>query len=398
MQQANYAPQVVDWFSEEYSPQFAQQTAPESNGDLVLMSATAAYEEASANPGLQLMESWMNRVAARLRTRTSSPSWPGRPAGLRAGGQGGPAPTSPGSPHHQAPGHHQLDGDGVTPPVNIGAEDPVEVLLLHEDRERDVPAGLPDRAQHLRLQQRLPPVLADRPPDPMHEFLEFTIIGIVLGAAYAVAASGLVVTYATSGIFNIAHGAIGMFMAFVYWQLSVGWHINTGARASSSPSSSWPRSSGAVSNAAVIQWMDPHQRRHRPGLTVGLTLLLFGLVKNYIWKPTARVRPAVLRLRRLQLPGRARRLGGGHHGRRRPGHRHRSAPVPLPDPHRHRHARRRRQPAASSASSAAGPAGSPPSAGPSGPRWPRWPASGGPAPAAPAAHLTLLVIDAYAAA
>ena len=44
----------------------------------------------------------------------------------------------------------------------------------------------------------------------MHEFLEFTIIGIVLGAAYAVAASGLVVTYATSGIFNIAHGAIGM--------------------------------------------------------------------------------------------------------------------------------------------------------------------------------------------
>ena len=66
----------------------------------------------------------------------------------------------------------------------------------------------------------------------MHEFLEFTIIGIVLGSAYAVAASGLVVTYATSGIFNIAHGAIGMFMAFVYWQLSVGWHINTGCPSS----------------------------------------------------------------------------------------------------------------------------------------------------------------------
>ena len=63
MQQANYAPQVVDWFSEEYSPQFAQQTAPESNGDLVLMSATAAYEEAGGNPGMQLMESWLNRVA-----------------------------------------------------------------------------------------------------------------------------------------------------------------------------------------------------------------------------------------------------------------------------------------------------------------------------------------------
>src|SRR3974390_404354 len=59
---------------------------------------------------------------------------------------------------------------------------------------------------------------------PMHDSLAFTIIGIVTGAAYAIAASGLVVTYATSGVFNIAHGAIGMLMAYVYWQLVDGWH------------------------------------------------------------------------------------------------------------------------------------------------------------------------------
>jgi branched-chain amino acid transport system permease protein len=59
----------------------------------------------------------------------------------------------------------------------------------------------------------------------MHEFLTFAIIGVVTGAAYAVAASGLVVTYSTSGIFNIGHGAIGMLMAFMYWQLVVPWHI-----------------------------------------------------------------------------------------------------------------------------------------------------------------------------
>ncbi len=57
----------------------------------------------------------------------------------------------------------------------------------------------------------------------MNEFLSFTIIGIVTGAAYAITASGLVVTYATSGVFNIAHGAIGMLMAYVYWQLVTGW-------------------------------------------------------------------------------------------------------------------------------------------------------------------------------
>jgi branched-chain amino acid transport system permease protein len=61
----------------------------------------------------------------------------------------------------------------------------------------------------------------------VHAFIAYTIIGIVFGATYAVAASGLVVTYATSGIFNVAHGAIGMVMAFVYWQLSVAWHVPT---------------------------------------------------------------------------------------------------------------------------------------------------------------------------
>ena len=58
----------------------------------------------------------------------------------------------------------------------------------------------------------------------MDQFLTFTIIGLVTGALYAVAASGLVVTYTTSGIFNFAHGAFGMLAAFLYWQLRVEWN------------------------------------------------------------------------------------------------------------------------------------------------------------------------------
>ena len=59
----------------------------------------------------------------------------------------------------------------------------------------------------------------------MDQFLTFTIIGLVTGSLYAIAASGLVVTYTTSGIFNFAHGATGMFAAFVYWKLryDLGW-------------------------------------------------------------------------------------------------------------------------------------------------------------------------------
>jgi len=59
----------------------------------------------------------------------------------------------------------------------------------------------------------------------MHDLLAFTIVGIVTGAIYAVAASGLVVTYTTSGVFNFAHGAIGMIGAFSYWELRVNQHM-----------------------------------------------------------------------------------------------------------------------------------------------------------------------------
>jgi branched-chain amino acid transport system permease protein len=55
-------------------------------------------------------------------------------------------------------------------------------------------------------------------------FLAFTIVGLVVGSIYALTATGLVVTYITSGIFNFAHGAIGMVAAFVFWELSVKHH------------------------------------------------------------------------------------------------------------------------------------------------------------------------------
>ncbi len=59
----------------------------------------------------------------------------------------------------------------------------------------------------------------------MQELLTFTIIGLSTGAIYAVVASGLVVTYTTSGIFNLAHGATGMLAAFTYWQLRFDWGL-----------------------------------------------------------------------------------------------------------------------------------------------------------------------------
>jgi len=58
----------------------------------------------------------------------------------------------------------------------------------------------------------------------MDEFLTATILGLATASILAVAASGLVLTYTTTGIFNFAHGALGMLGAFTYWQLRVDWH------------------------------------------------------------------------------------------------------------------------------------------------------------------------------
>jgi branched-chain amino acid transport system permease protein len=70
-------------------------------------------------------------------------------------------------------------------------------------------------------------IVANRGPAPFssESILTFLVVGVSLGGIYAITALGLVVTYSTTGIFNFAHGAIGAFLAFVYWELRVnrGW-------------------------------------------------------------------------------------------------------------------------------------------------------------------------------
>jgi len=55
----------------------------------------------------------------------------------------------------------------------------------------------------------------------MKSYLPFVVIGLTTGSVYAIAAMGLVVTYSTSGVFNFAHGAVGMVGAFAFYSLTV---------------------------------------------------------------------------------------------------------------------------------------------------------------------------------
>ncbi|MGH9014791.1 MAG: ABC transporter permease subunit [Acidimicrobiia bacterium] len=66
----------------------------------------------------------------------------------------------------------------------------------------------------------------------MEKFVNLVISGAVAGAIYSIMASGLVLTYQTSGIFNFAHGAVAFVTAFLFFQLhqptsagGLGWPI-----------------------------------------------------------------------------------------------------------------------------------------------------------------------------
>ena len=120
----------------------------------------------------------------------------------------------------------------------------------------------------------------------MRDLVTFTILGITTGAIYAVAASGLVVTYTTSGIFNFAHGAMGMLAAFTYWEL----RINRG----------WPAPlaliavifvlaplAGALIERVLMRGLEGVSQATSMVVTIGLMLGLIG-VANTIWKPRDR--------------------------------------------------------------------------------------------------------------
>src|SRR5277367_3772126 len=53
----------------------------------------------------------------------------------------------------------------------------------------------------------------------MQDFLPFIVIGIATGAVYGLAGVGLVLAYKTSGIFNLAYGAIAALTVFVFYWL-----------------------------------------------------------------------------------------------------------------------------------------------------------------------------------
>jgi branched-chain amino acid transport system permease protein len=55
--------------------------------------------------------------------------------------------------------------------------------------------------------------------------IDYALAGLGLGAIAALSGVGLLITYRATGVFNVAHGAIAMIAAYLYWQLSDQWGL-----------------------------------------------------------------------------------------------------------------------------------------------------------------------------
>jgi branched-subunit amino acid ABC-type transport system permease component len=125
----------------------------------------------------------------------------------------------------------------------------------------------------------------------LHLTPSYTVIGIVLGGVYALAAVGLVLIYRVSGVLNFAHGAVAMFATFTAYEVSTvrgapGW---VGALVA------------IVTGAALgfaIEWLTIRPLHGRPALvkvvvTIGW-LLVLQTAAGLIWGATAYHQPVRL--------------------------------------------------------------------------------------------------------
>jgi len=123
----------------------------------------------------------------------------------------------------------------------------------------------------------------------MSELAAFTVIGLGLGAIFALAALGIVLIYRATGVLNFAHGAMGMFSTFVAWQVFYGW-VHPGWLPA------WALTAvavlvglafavllGLVLELAVFQWVRTRPPVTKAVITIGVLLALQSAA-SLIWK------------------------------------------------------------------------------------------------------------------
>src|SRR5438270_624168 len=135
----------------------------------------------------------------------------------------------------------------------------------------------------------------------MSFWLSLILAGIGTGCIYSLAGMGIVLTYKATGIFNFAHGAIAMVVAYILWQLNSQWHLGLAIAAPLTVLIAGP-GIGLLLERLVFR---PLQKRgagtsEKLVATLGVFLLFVGAAQK-IWTGTERHGPQLVSNKPLHL-------------------------------------------------------------------------------------------------
>ena len=119
------------------------------------------------------------------------------------------------------------------------------------------------------------------------DFQPFIVTGLALGGVYALSGVGMVVLYRTTGVLNLAFGAVGAMGALIAWELinNHGWPDRCSAYlVCVAASAAWSRSLYGVLFGPPLAGRDPLVKATA---TLGLALILLGAM-SWIWSDKAR--------------------------------------------------------------------------------------------------------------
>ena len=132
-------------------------------------------------------------------------------------------------------------------------------------------------------------------------WLSLILAGIGTGCIYSLAGIGIVLTYKATGIFNFAHGAIAMIVAYILWQLNADWGVSLWIAAPLTIFIAGP-GIGVILERFIFR---PLQKRgagtsEKLVATLGVFLLLVGLAQK-IWTGTVRHGPQIVKNKPVHL-------------------------------------------------------------------------------------------------
>ena len=135
----------------------------------------------------------------------------------------------------------------------------------------------------------------------MREYLPFIVIGLATGSVYAIAAMGLTVTYTTSGVFNFAHGAVGMIATFVFYSLRVDAGLPTAPALAVAVLGVGP-AVGIVIDRVLLRRLEGATAATYVVVSLGLLVALQG-VAIWVYGPATRTMAPIFPHSTFRLPG-----------------------------------------------------------------------------------------------